>query len=138
MPCLLHILIAELMHLIWVLRCESVIQGRPHNEDEIQARWFCNINTRQMETTNGSNVNKQSCLLTWTSRTSGQTTHDLYLRFKVRVAHPQKQRGPRGCGSPREAPRKSRGGRALSCAGGASRWRVSSTRSTDQLATSAS
>jgi hypothetical protein len=37
---LLQILIAESMHLIWVLRCKREIQERPHNEDEIQARWF--------------------------------------------------------------------------------------------------
>ena len=43
---LLQILIAESMHLIWVQRCERVIQEGPHNENEIQARWFRAINTR--------------------------------------------------------------------------------------------
>jgi len=46
---LLQILIAESMHLIWVLRCERVIQERPHTENEIQMRWFRAINTRLIE-----------------------------------------------------------------------------------------
>jgi hypothetical protein len=46
---LLQILIAESMYLIWVLRCERVIQGKSHNEDEIRGRWFRAINTRLME-----------------------------------------------------------------------------------------
>ena len=46
---LLQILITESIHLIWVLRCERVIQERPHTENEIQARWFRTINTRLME-----------------------------------------------------------------------------------------
>ena len=46
---LLQILIAESMHLIWVLRCERVIQERPHTDDEIRTRWFCAINTRLTE-----------------------------------------------------------------------------------------
>ncbi len=37
------------MHLIWVLRCERVIQEKTHNENEIQARWFQAINTRLTE-----------------------------------------------------------------------------------------
>ncbi len=46
---LLQILIAKSMHLIWVLRCERVIQEKTHNENEIQARWFQAINTRLTE-----------------------------------------------------------------------------------------
>jgi hypothetical protein len=46
---LLKILIAESMHLIWVLRCERVIQERPHTENEIQSRWFRAINARLIE-----------------------------------------------------------------------------------------
>jgi len=40
---LLQILITELIHLIWVLRCERV-QERTHSESETQARWFQAIN----------------------------------------------------------------------------------------------
>ena len=32
-----------------MLRCERVIQERPHNENEIQGRWFRTINTRLKE-----------------------------------------------------------------------------------------
>ena len=48
-PRLLQILIAESMHLILVLRCERVIPGKSHNENEIRGRWFRAINTRLME-----------------------------------------------------------------------------------------
>jgi len=41
---LLQILISESTHLIWVLRCERVIQERPHNDREAEARWFKAIN----------------------------------------------------------------------------------------------
>jgi len=37
------------MHLIWVLRCERVIQGKSLNENEIQVRWFRAINMRLMD-----------------------------------------------------------------------------------------
>jgi hypothetical protein len=43
---LLQILISESAHLIWVLRCERVIQERSHNENEIKTRWYKAINTR--------------------------------------------------------------------------------------------
>jgi hypothetical protein len=46
---LLHILISESAHLIWVLRCERVIRGTPHNEPEIRSRWLKLINTRLTE-----------------------------------------------------------------------------------------
>jgi len=40
------ILMSEAAHLIWVLRCERVIQGRHHSDNEIDARWKIAINTR--------------------------------------------------------------------------------------------
>ena len=43
---LLQILVSEAAHLIWVLRCERVIQERPHTLNEIQSRWLRAINTR--------------------------------------------------------------------------------------------
>ena len=43
---LLCILISESAHLIWVLRCERVIQERQHSENEIKARWLRAINAK--------------------------------------------------------------------------------------------
>jgi ribonuclease HI/exonuclease III len=43
---LLQILVSESAHLIWVLRCERVIQKRRANEAEIKARWTNAINRR--------------------------------------------------------------------------------------------
>ena len=43
---LLQILISESAHLIWVLRCERIIQGKTHSESEIKARWLRKINER--------------------------------------------------------------------------------------------
>ena len=41
---LLQILLTESAHLIWVLRCERVIQQKNHNANEITTRWLKNIN----------------------------------------------------------------------------------------------
>ena len=41
---LLQILLTESAHLIWVLRCEHVIQQKDHNMNEIKTRWVANIN----------------------------------------------------------------------------------------------
>ena len=48
---LLQILISEAAHLIWVLRCERVIQNTEHihSESEIETRWLKAINTRLTE-----------------------------------------------------------------------------------------
>ena len=48
---LLQILISEAAHLIWVLRCERVIQNTEHRhtEREIEARWLRMINIRLTE-----------------------------------------------------------------------------------------
>ncbi|KAN0134431.1 hypothetical protein V8E53_007577, partial [Lactarius tabidus] len=46
---LLQILISEAAHLIWVLRCERVIQERTHTTQEIEARWLKAINRRLTE-----------------------------------------------------------------------------------------
>ena len=46
---LLQILISETTHLIWVLRCERVIQEKNHTADETEARWFKVINRRLTE-----------------------------------------------------------------------------------------
>ncbi|KAI0302476.1 ribonuclease H-like protein, partial [Russula brevipes] len=43
---LLQILISEAAHLIWVLRCERVIQKRVHTAQEIKTRWTRAINER--------------------------------------------------------------------------------------------
>ena len=43
---LLQIILSESAYLIWVLRCEQVIQGKPLHEGEIQARWHRAINER--------------------------------------------------------------------------------------------
>jgi len=43
---LLKILISESAFLIWVLRCERVIQEKNHNHQEIKARWLHVINSR--------------------------------------------------------------------------------------------
>ena len=44
--CLLQILLSESAHLIWVLHCDRVIQGRNHNHLEIRNKWFHTINKR--------------------------------------------------------------------------------------------
>ena len=41
---LLQILISESTHLIWVLRCERVLQEKRHNMEEIMKRWHNVIN----------------------------------------------------------------------------------------------
>lgn len=46
---LLQILITESAHLIWVLRCERVIQQKNHSISEIKNRWVTNINKRLTE-----------------------------------------------------------------------------------------
>ena len=43
---LLQITILEAAHLIWVLRCERVIQEKTHMQEEIVARWYKAINRR--------------------------------------------------------------------------------------------
>jgi len=44
---LLQILISEAAHLIWVLRCEQVLQQeQQHTREEVKARWNQAINTR--------------------------------------------------------------------------------------------
>lgn len=43
---LLHILLSESAHLIWVLRCERVIQNIAHTTNEIKNRWTRAINIR--------------------------------------------------------------------------------------------
>ena len=48
---LLQILISEVAHLIWVLRCERVVREPPriHTENEVKTRWLKMINTRLTE-----------------------------------------------------------------------------------------
>lgn len=46
---LLQILISEAAHLIWVLRCERVIQGTEHSNPEIEKRWLSIINKRLID-----------------------------------------------------------------------------------------
>jgi hypothetical protein len=46
---LLQIMISESAHLIWVLRCNRVINDRSHTVTEIRSRWIKAINTRLTE-----------------------------------------------------------------------------------------
>ena len=46
---LLQILVSEATHLIWVLRCERVIQEKVHSSHEAEARWYKAINRRLTE-----------------------------------------------------------------------------------------
>jgi len=46
---LLQILLSESLHLIWVLRCESVIQEKTLSINEIRKQWFHTINLRLTE-----------------------------------------------------------------------------------------
>ena len=46
---LLQILTSKATHLIWVLRCERVIQEKQHSGEEIEARWYKVINRRLTE-----------------------------------------------------------------------------------------
>ena len=46
---LLQILISEATHLIWVLRCERVIQEKTHTPHETEAQWLKVINRRLTE-----------------------------------------------------------------------------------------
>ncbi|KAH9021126.1 ribonuclease H-like domain-containing protein [Lactarius deliciosus] len=46
---LLPILVSEAAHLIWVLRCERVIQERTHSPHEIKTHWLNVINKRLTE-----------------------------------------------------------------------------------------
>ena len=46
---LLQIIVAEASHLIWVIRCERVIQNKEHSTPEIIARWIRKINDRLTE-----------------------------------------------------------------------------------------
>ena len=43
---LFQILVSESAYLIWVLRCERVIQEKPLSVEEIRARWYRTINER--------------------------------------------------------------------------------------------
>ena len=43
---LLQITISEATHLIWVLRCERVIQEKTHSNREVGSRWYKAINRR--------------------------------------------------------------------------------------------
>ena len=46
---LLQILISEAAHLIWVLRCERVIQEQAHTMQKVKARWLKLLNRRLMD-----------------------------------------------------------------------------------------
>ena len=46
---LLQIIISEAAHLIWVLRCERVIQEKLHTQEENEMRWYKAINRRLTE-----------------------------------------------------------------------------------------
>jgi len=43
---LLQIILSEAAHLVWVIRCERVIQGKALNEQQISKRWNRVINER--------------------------------------------------------------------------------------------
>jgi hypothetical protein len=42
----MQIIISELAHLIWVLRCKRIIQEKEHSENEIKKRWHQVLNRR--------------------------------------------------------------------------------------------
>jgi hypothetical protein len=46
---LLHILVSESAHLIWVLHCDRVINEITHCDNEIRSRWYKAINNRLTE-----------------------------------------------------------------------------------------
>jgi hypothetical protein len=46
---LLQILVSESAHLIWVLRCEHIINERSHTPTEIKSRWLRAINSRLID-----------------------------------------------------------------------------------------
>jgi hypothetical protein len=56
---LLQILLTKSAHLIWVLKCERVIQGRNHETTEVTKRWRDNINKRLTEDRITTTVIKQ-------------------------------------------------------------------------------
>jgi ribonuclease HI len=56
---LLHILISEAAHLIWVLRCERVIREVMHGDDKIRPRWLKSINDRLMDDRTTASMNKR-------------------------------------------------------------------------------
>ncbi|KAA1472067.1 RnaseH-domain-containing protein [Dentipellis sp. KUC8613] len=68
---LLRILIAESAYLIWVIRCERVIQQRTHTLKEITTRWLTTINRRLMIdrvtscTLRRTNQYKKKLVATW-------------------------------------------------------------------------
>jgi ribonuclease HI len=63
---LLQILISEAAHLIWVLRCERVLQQeRRHTRGEVKARWNQAINTRLSD--DKINATRIKCEHTFTS-----------------------------------------------------------------------
>ena len=43
---LLQLLISEMAHLVWVLRCERVIRDEKHTDQQIKSRWLHAINDR--------------------------------------------------------------------------------------------
>ena len=61
---LLQILISEAAHLIWVMRCERVIQERTHGDDEIEKRWYKVINRRLTDNRITATVVKRGTPLT--------------------------------------------------------------------------
>ena len=61
---LLQILISKVAHLIWVMRCERVIQERTHSNKEIEGRWYKVINQRLTDDKITATVIKCGTLLT--------------------------------------------------------------------------
>lgn len=61
---LLQISISEAAHLIWVLRCERVIQEKRHNDEEISARWLKAVNRSLTEDKITATVIKKNSPLT--------------------------------------------------------------------------
>ena len=70
---LLRILLSESLHLIWVLRCERVIQGTQHTPTAIETRWKNKVHhriaiDRYIATTHPSKILSRSMVYqTWTT-----------------------------------------------------------------------
>ena len=105
---LLRILLSEPAHLIWVLRCERVIQGTNHSADAAINRWFNKINHRltldRLIATkwNRKPVTRVLVENTWTStllKTTLDSPQDWITNSEVLVGikplRPPAHRGPR-------------------------------------------
>ena len=62
---LLQITISEAAHLVWVLRCERVIQEVQHSAEMVKQRWYKAINRRLTDDKITATMIKRSYPFTW-------------------------------------------------------------------------